>query len=219
MENKPGEIVFAQMKTRNRGDLGANTKKSIHSSTKRRLRNIAVSAAAVFCLGIGTAELLNNGESTATVMSHVATDFEYDETLGRLQFVSNILPESAMVFMQNEDEGIGVFAPSDAEVIHTWSQKEPWLEYAEGCDIAACSDAEVMTIVKNRDDEYTVRLLHDGGYESIYSGLTDISVAQYDQVLTGDILGQAAGCAAFELRKDGLSVNPDFIDPSGQSDI
>ena len=67
-----------------------------------------------------------------------------------------------------------------------------------------------MTIVKNRQDEYTVRVLHRDGYESIYSGLNAVHLNEQDTVSAGQQIGTAAGFTAFELRKDGLSVPPVF---------
>ena len=213
MEKKSENIVFAQMQTRQKGEwTGVTARHTRIRITKQRLRSISISAAAVLCLGVGAVRLMVNEGGTAAVMNHVTTDFEYDDTLGRLQFVSNILPESAMVFLEGgDDDAVSVFSPAqDAEVAHVWSQAEPWYEYACTGDVAACSDGDVMTIVKNREDEYTIRLLHDDGYESVYSGLNHVSVAQYDRVMAGETLGQANGTAAFEYRKDGLSILPTF---------
>jgi len=122
------------------------------------------------------------------------------------------LPESAMVFLESSDE-IEICAPTMAEVTHVWSQEEPWLEYACLGGVKACSDGEVMTVVRNREDEYTVRLSHENGYESVYSGLTDVKLKENDRVFSGEQLGGAKGFAAFELRKDGLSVLPVFVKP------
>ncbi|MGN0776897.1 MAG: M23 family metallopeptidase [Candidatus Ventricola sp.] len=143
-------------------------------------------------------------------MSHVTAGFEYDDTLGRLQFVSNLLPESAMVFLSGGEDMQKLTVPTSAKVSHEWTQEEPWLEYACIGDVCACQDGEIMTIVKNRQDEYTVRVLHSDGYESIYSGLSAVHLKEQDTVSCGQQIGTSAGFAAFELRKDGLSVLPVF---------
>lgn len=205
-------IVYTQMKTRRMGEWHSSVSCTNHSYTqkKRRLRNMAISMAAVFCLGIGGVNLVADREKSAQVMAHISADFEYDDTLGRLQFVSNILPDSAMVFLEKHDDNIAVFAPADGMVIHAWIQSEPWIEYNHTGTVSSCSDGDVMTVIHNRDGEYTVRVLHDQGYESIYSGLNEVSVAQFDQVLAGQQIGASKNLAAFELRKDGLSIMPQF---------
>ena len=207
--NKPtGRVVVAQMNARERGTWTPvnRTKKS----KKRLLRNTSVFAAVSLCLGAGALFAMRNPGDVQSVMSHVTAGFEYDDTLGRLQFVSNLLPESAMVFLSGGDETQKLAVPTSAKVSHAWTQEEPWLEYACIGDVRACQDGEVMTIVKNRQDEYTVRVLHKDGYESIYSGLNAVHLNEQDTVSTGQQIGTAAGFTAFELRKDGLSVLPVF---------
>lgn len=207
--NKPtGRVVVAQMNARERGTWTPvnRTKKS----KKRLLRNTSVFAAVSLCLGAGALFAMRNPGDVQSVMSHVTAGFEYDDTLGRLQFVSNLLPESAMVFLSGGDETQKLTVPTSAKVSHAWTQEEPWLEYACIGDVCACQDGEVMTIVKNRQDEYTVRVLHKDGYESIYSGLNAVHLNEQDTVFAGQQIGTTAGFTAFELRKDGLSVLPVF---------
>ncbi len=201
------KIVVTKMRTREKRKwTDCNPTKP-----RRRLHRPApLFAAAFLCLCAGGAALALNGKGTQAVMSHLTAGFEYDETLGRLQFVSNILPESAMVFLTQEQDAGDVVRPVSAQAEHAWSQAEPWLEYACSGDVVACRDGEVMTVVRNRKDEYTVRVLHSGGYESVYSGLCAVSVGEDDPVSAGQTLGTADGFAAFELRRDGLSVNPTF---------
>lgn len=210
MKRAEGRIVFTQM--HERGKLNWNS--DMHGCTtqmnrKQRLRNLSISAAAVLCLSVFAGTMLRDENTVQAMMGNVTAEFDYDETLGRLQFVSNILPESAMVFLESTDE-IAVCAPTLAEVTHVWSEDEPWFEFACMGGIKACSDGEVMTIVRNRENEYTVRLSHENGYESVYSGLRDVQLKEHDRVLCGERIGGADGFTAFELRKDGLSVLPVF---------
>lgn len=174
-------------------------------------RKIAYAAAAAIGLSVGMAALLQSvPDSSVSVMSRLETGFEYDETLGRLQYVSSILPESAMVFLSDGETNTTFTEPATTQIVHVWNQAEPWIEY-ESCDeIRACQTGEVMTIVKNRLGEHTVRVMHDNGYESIYSGLTEVFFEENELIGAGEMLGQAAGHAAFELRRDGLSVLPVF---------
>ena len=173
-------------------------------------KHLPALAAAVCCVAAGTVAVVRENGNVSAVMSHLTAGFEYDETLGRLQFVSNILPQSAMVFLAGGNETAEVVEPTNAEIVHVWSEAEPWLEFACSGDVVSCQDGEVMTVVRNRKDEYTVRVLHSSGYESIYSGLTSVNLKECDAVSAGQIVGTAGGNAAFELRRDGLSVQPVF---------
>ena len=203
------KVIVTEMKPRERHEWkkDAVKKKSPHYE-QRLLKKGLPLAAVVLCLGTAVALHMRGGDSA--VMSHVSAGFEYDNTLGRLQFVSNILPESAMVFLNGSDEVVSVIAPVQEEAVHAWSQTEPWLEYACAGEVLNCLDGEIMTVVRNRKNEYTVRVLHDGGYESVYSGLKDVAVEENNWIKAGQPLGMTSGFAAFELRKDGLSVMPVF---------
>lgn len=204
------KIVVTQMRAKEKRDWPEKAAKRGKRPRRRLHGPVPIVAAAFLCLCAGGAMLALNGEQTQSVMSHLTAGFEYDETLGRLQFVSNILPQSAMVFLSQDQEATPVVRPVSAQAEHDWSQTEPWFEYACSGDVVACRDGEVMTVVRNRKDEYTVRVLHGGGYESVYSGLSAVHVGEDERVSAGQTLGSADGFAAFELRRDGLSVNPVF---------
>lgn len=202
----PSKVIVAQMTQRQWTDWP-----EIHTNTdKRLLRNTAFFAAVSLCLGGCTWYAMNRPDKAQEVMSHLTSGFEYDETLGRLQLVSSILPESAMVFLNTGSSDVMFQAPSLSKATHAWTSSEPWLEYATFGDITACQTGEIVTVVQNHAGVHTVRILHDNGYESIYSGLSCVHLSENDRVSTGQTIGTSAGTAAFELRKDGLSVLPTF---------
>ncbi len=98
-------------------------------------------------------------------MSHVTAGFEYDETLGRLQFVSNILPESAMVFLTGDDDDKHArrFCRRKQNCFMHGARMNHGLNTKETAEISCCMAGEVMNTVKNRQNEYTVRILHPNG--------------------------------------------------------
>jgi len=201
--NEQEKTIVASMKPR---ELRPWTPAKKKSSVKKHVP-FSLAAAAI-CLCAGTFMLTER--NAVQVMNHVSSGFEYDETLGRLQYVSNILPESAMVFLNQADAQSSFLNPTEGQVLHAWSQEEPWLEYVSVSTVSSCHDGEIMTVVKNRDNKYTVRILHNGGYESIYSGLVSVDLQESDHILAGEQVGQANGYASFELRKDGISILPVF---------
>jgi len=207
MDRHSDKVVIGQMRFREK-HVWTPAKKSKRIS-KRLLRNTGIFAAVSLCIGMGTYVLTNHSYESQSVMSHLTAGFQYDENLGRLQFVSNILPASAMVFL-NDNQDTEMLLPTSAEVIHTWSSEEPWIEYACSGSVIACDQGEIITVVKNRQNEYTVRALHENGYESLYSGLNAVHVREMDRIEAGQQIGTASGTAGFELRKDGLSVLPVF---------
>lgn len=207
MSEKPDRIIVASMNAKTMGEWRKEKKRKLIG--KRTLTYLSVIAV---CLSIGTYYLAQKSSSDASIMT---TGFEYDETLGRLQYVSNILPESAMVFLTSEVDTPELCNPTELAVVHTWSQAEPWLEYEGSGDVISCSAGEIMTVVKNRADKYTVRIMHDDSYESIYSGLASLTVKEGDSILAGDTIGTVREAAAFEWRKDGLSILPVFQQVEG----
>lgn len=205
-------VVQGRMNPRERGEWKGPTVRRKKTDTKWLLRNASISAAVLLCLFAVGGALGGRNRISQAVMSHVTTDFEIDDSLGRLQFVSSILPESAMVFLQSADQAVTVSAPVRSQETHAWTQEEPWLEYVCTGVVTACSEGDVMTIVQNREGEYTVRLRHENGFESIYSGMSEVNLREGDHVLCGDQVGWTDGFSAFELRQDGLSVQPVFSD-------
>lgn len=209
-DHRENPVIIAKMQPRARREWTGLEDHRREQKKKQLRRKKIVFAAASLCIGTGVMISVSAQEKTDAVMSHISTGFEYDETIGRLQFVSNILPESAMVFLSSTNHEPDMLAPTQAGVVHHWSSSEPWLEYTSKGMISACLDGEIMTVVKNRNNEYTVRVKHDDGYESVYSGLSAIYFGEHEDIKQGQNIGMADGYAAFEIRKDGLSVMPVF---------
>lgn len=214
MSQMPGgepKRVVAQMNARTHDFSHWEPERKRRKKPFKRPRKTAVlAAAAILCALTGAAFTPAGQETGKAVISRITSGFEYDETLGRLQFVSRVLPESAMVFLTSTSDTSTVTAPVSASAEHPWSEQEPWLEYACTGSISACMSGEVMTVVRSRANAYTVRLLHDNGYESVYSGLRSVRVGEGDSVSAGQVIGESDGFAAFELRRDGLSIQPVF---------
>ena len=199
-------VILAQMTHKERPSWSPKQK----HTDKRLLRNTAFLAAVSLCLGLYGWFSITNPQKSQAVMSHISTGFEYDETLGKLQLVNNMLPASAMVFLSNDSSIQDFQAPVPEQVSHAWTQQEPWFEYTSIGDVSACQAGEIVTIVKNNAGSHTMRILHSDGYESVYSGLHAVHVKEHDTVSKGQVIGTAAGNAAFELRRDGVSVLPVF---------
>ena len=204
-------VIISQMEPQRRLEWNLPPRTHKNKRILKQLPKVATMTAAV-SLCIGAAVRLVLPEQTQAVFSHLTSGFEYDESIGRLQYVANILPESAMVFLDSCSELFHAerIVSDTAREVHCWSQEEPWIEYHVAGDIAACADGEIMAVVKNSRDTYTVRIMHDDGYESVYSGLLNVNTREGDTVFQGNHLGTAKGNAGFELRKDGLSVQPVF---------
>ncbi len=175
----------------------------------RLLRNIAV----VGALLLVVVAVRNTGTTpTQSVFAALQSNVnvEWDESLGKLSFVSNLIPSSVQA-VWNEQDTASVLAPSSGEVVHAWSEAEPYLELKSGvADVRAAANGEIMSIAHGLDEELIVRLRHDDNTETLYGNLAACYMDVGDYVFAGDIIATVLNGKplAFELRKDGRSIDP-----------
>lgn len=174
----------------------------------RLTRNLAIASLLVLLLACA-----KEYDATAPVFDAVSEQLsmELDDSLGKLSFVSNLLPEDTFVFF-NQDSPLSrtVFQPMDGEVIHSWSEGEPYLQLA-GSQMVSCAAAgEVMSRAHGEGEEIILRVRHGDGYESIYGNLTACFYLEGDPVRQGETIGSVAEGDAlyYELRREGRSVEP-----------
>lgn len=172
-------------------------------------RNVAVAAALLlFVVAVRNAAIPEAKDVFTAVKDGV--NMNLDETLGKLSFVSSLLPESALVFWNTEDS-VQVTAPVHGDVVHTFSEAEPYVGLlGVSSDVHAAADGEVMNIAHGDGEERVVRLRHDDGLETVYGNLSQCYVDEGDQVYEGDIIGETADNQPvyFEVRRSGRSVDP-----------
>ena len=137
---------------------------------------------------------------------------------------AGLLPEKRRVFPGGDDEpggGPGQFAlrfravagkragfwnlgeeqhsaPSEAAIVHAFSEAEPYLAYSEGEALASAA-GEVMSVVKDALGRQTVRLRHESGMETVYGNLIAASVREGDWVEAGQVLC-VSRALTFEMR-------------------
>lgn len=174
------------------------------------LRNVAVVGALLLII---VAIRNTGGTGVQSVFSAIqtGTNMEWDESLGKLSFVSNLLPSSVQEVWSQQDS-ISVLAPVNGDVVHAWSREEPYLELKSSVsDVRAVAGGEIMSIAHGLDEEYIVRLRHDDNTESIYGNLAACYMDEGDYVFAGDIIATVLDGKplAFELRKDGRSIDPE----------
>lgn len=204
-------MVSTTMRQRSITDDWQSVPKRKSASGVRLKRNALFFSAVLLCAVGGTLFATKGTDAVQYVMAHVTAGFEFDESIGRLHYVRNVLPESVMVFLTSNEDALTVWQPSETEACHVWTEQEPWIEYrSDGKVMNACEEGEVMSIVRNNADKYTLRIRHENGYESVYSGISALKVSEGERIHAGDTLGSCASVGAFELRHDGLSVLPVF---------
>ncbi len=170
---------------------------------ERMLRNTAICVAALLCV-LAAQSLNTSGTSGATNLLSQVVSMDLSESLGSLRFVSNLVPESVAVFWNLGGEKH--MLPSDAEVVHVFSQREPWIGYSAS-EARASASGEVMSVSTDPAGKSVVRLRHASGMESLYGNLLRTDVLEGEWVNAGDVLG-AAKELTYELRGEGRAMNP-----------
>lgn len=188
-----------------RGGFGAAVLKG-----DRLLRNLAVAGGlALLVVAIRNADLPQAQSVFGTLRETV--NMEWDESLGRLSFVSDMLPQGVRE-VWSERQAVQVLAPVVGETVHAWSAGEPYIELKSVVsDVRAVADGEVMSVAHGIDEERIVRIRHDDGLESVYGNLLVCYLNEGDRVYEGDIFARLPEDTplAFELRRDGRSIDPE----------
>ena len=173
------------------------------------LRNVAVVGALLLVI----VALRGAGNPQAqSVFSAIQAgmNMEWDESLGKLSFVNNLIPESVQA-VWGERNNLSVMAPCHGEIVHAWSRSEPYLEIQSSvADVRAVANGEVMAIAHGLEEEVIIRLRHDDHTESLYGNLAECYMDEGDYVFQGDIIAAVlrGKPLAFELRQDGRSIDP-----------
>ena len=172
-------------------------------------RNCAfVGILTLMVVGVRNAQL-PSGQTVITAVQEMI-DADWDSSLGKISFVSNLLPESMAVFFESDLQA-ELTAPCFGSVVHAWSETEPYLGYnADNGSVYAVSAGQVMSVAHGLEEERVVRVRHENGLESLYYNLGSVSVREGDEVTAQTCLGTAlAGQQALvEVRRAGRAINP-----------
>ena len=177
----------------------------------RLLRNSALACAALLAiLAVGNIDQPWARQASETVRQALTMRIDLDESIGGLSFVKDLMPESALVFLNLSGES-ELAVPASGELSHAYSDAQPWLLFAcgEGSEVVAATDGTV-TAVSTLNDGESIGLLidHGSGLESVYAYLSEASVEAGDIVERGQALGTSSANLYFELRESGTAVDP-----------
>lgn len=175
----------------------------------RLVRNLAVVGGLVLVVIAVRNSSIPEAQSVFGAIQESA-GMQWDESIGKLSFVNSLLPEEIQE-VWSETADISVFAPLNGEIVHVWSQSEPYLLIAGAVsDVRASADGEVMSIAHGMEEERILRVRHDDDTETIYGNLQSCFVEVGDRVASGDVIGTLLSNhpLAFEVRVDGRSVDP-----------
>lgn len=134
---------------------------------------------------------------------------DLDQSLGRLSFVRNLMPESALVFF-NLGGDHELASPVQGKLAHAYSDAQPWLMYdcEPGATVCAAAEGTVSAVSPLSDGGYGVLIDHGDGLESVTANLSAVSIEPGDQVPRGGEIGASDGSVYFELREGGAACDP-----------
>ena len=173
------------------------------------LRNSAIACALLLgILALGNIRQPWAEKASERIEQALTMRIDLDDSIGELTFVRNIMPESALVFL-NVSGTPELALPSDGGVQHAWSALQPWLMF-EGRDrpVYAAGAGTVTGISPLSDGRYGLLVDHGNGLESVYANLSEVAVQSGDSVGRGQQLGASAEGLYFELRQGGEAVDP-----------
>jgi len=181
------------------------------SWAERLSRNMALAAALVICVA-GVRAVKENPSAQAvfeTVQNQM--EWELDDSLGKLSFVSNLLPEASMVFWNGATD-IQVTAPVQGDIHHVWTTDEPYISMKGASENVYCGAAgEVMAVAHGENEEIILRIRHNDCWETVYGNLSSCCVSLGDRVDAGELIGKAEEQVYFELRQDGRKIDPAYV--------
>ena len=194
---------------RQKGQPGASREKL--SFGDRLLRNSALACALLLAvLAMGNINQPWARQASETIERALTMHIDLDESIGKLTFVRDLMPDSALVFLNLSGDN-ELAAPVNGELTHAYSEAQPWLMFS--CtsfdEVYAAADGTV-TAVSPLSGGSSIGILidHGSGLESVYAYLSEATVKMGDIVQRGQSIGHTDATLYFELRESGAAVDP-----------
>ena len=171
-------------------------------------RNTAFLMLLLVCLASIHNQQLPDGRTVLTAVQSTV-DQEWDESLGRITFVDNMMPQTLSVFFQ-EEETYSLSLPCNGTLVHLWETHAPYVSFNTAGSVLAIADGEVMSLSHDSTDQLSLRIRHENGLESVYYHLASTPLREGDMVGTGEAIGslQEGHNLVLDVRRNGLSIDP-----------
>lgn len=180
-------------------------------SAKRFRREALIACALLLCaVSVKLLPFTWAQRATEVMSGAVNMSVDLDKTLGQLRFVKQVIPDSVMVFWNGGSE---YSAPFVGSITHSYSEGQPWLEYAgQNQAVKSVRAGEVIQLEQGASGDWAVRIRHENGLETVYAFLSDVNVSVGDSVANAQEIGRAEGENGariyFEMRQNGSPIDP-----------
>ena len=199
---------FTQKSTQT--DAPVQREKNALSSGDRLLRNSALACALLLAvLAMGNINQPWAVRSSEAVRRALTMHIDLDDSIGKLTFVRDLLPESALVFL-NVSGKTEFVVPTDGEPVHPYATDQPWLLFSctPGSNIYCAADGTVTAVSELSGEAVGLLIDHGNGVETVYAYMSESSVQPGDAVSRGQCIGLAGPQLYFELREGENAVDP-----------
>lgn len=203
----------AKEKTR----FAKRTRPSRVSASERLFRNTALACGLLLTvMALKNIDTPVTNKITGALLSAVSMDMNLSSSVGNLAFVQKLMPESALVFlnMTNEDQKS---LPVNGEIVHSYSDKQPWTEYRtdDHAPVFSLTNGSVTACIQTEANDWTVLIQSGSETECIYAFLKSVNVKEGDTIKTGMQIGSTGinenARLYFEVRANAAPVNPDQL--------
>ena len=119
---------------------------------------------------------------------------DIDETLGKLKFVTNYIPDSVAVFGQKLDQSQEITPffgiPAEGKVVRQFGQGNDGIDIlGSKNNIYAVADGSVIAIGEDGNGGRYIRIDHGNEITTLYEGCSNIDVNIGDRVIKGEKIG------------------------------
>lgn len=187
------------------------TRQSRLTFGERLLRNSAVACALLLALlAAKNIDAPWSRAAVAGVERALTMRIDLDESLGRLSFVRELMPESVLVFFDVSSQN-DFAKPVEGTLVQSYGEERPWIEFEcePGAQVVAAKDGTVVAVTQLSGGGWGVMIDHGDGLETVSAYLKNPTVKSGQVVVRGDVLAESeAGRLYFEARRNGEIFDP-----------
>lgn len=146
-----------------------------------------------------------------------SVEASFDSVIKMLSSPDKVIPPMSMPFADVSYHQVGASVGKKMSPLYNAYVQHSGLDFLmpRGTGVLATGDGVVRSSSLSRSTGLTVRIAHEGGYETVYAHLESSKVRQGQKVKKGDTIGTVgmSGKASaphlhYEILKDGVPLNP-----------
>lgn len=150
------------------------------------------------------------------VKDGVTKDMKVDETLGKLKFVSNFLPDAIDVFGPQQEIPLSFAIPAEGQVVKQFGLDNTGIDIlgTKSPNVYAAADGMIIAVGEDDKGAMYIKIDHGNNITTLYEGCSETIVDIGHKVGKGDRIGMMVEVSSggytlhFEAQMDGRPVDP-----------